>query len=166
MLILIAGITGNIGQYAAHHALNLGHGVRGLSRSPDKLDSAISDKCESLVRSSSYGDVESLDRACTGVDAIICAYSGTPELHLDGQLPLIRAAERAGIRRYLSASHNNDWRKVNMGHMPVYDSVRMFHIQVALTSTIRPLHIFSGTFLDVLFGGPGQGEFTPDIGGV
>lgn len=53
-----------------------------------------------------------------------------------------------------------------MGDMPVYDSVRMFHFQVALTSTIRPLHIFSGTFLDILLGGPGQGEFTPDIGGV
>jgi len=42
MLILIAGITGNIGHYAARHAFELGHEVRGLSRSPDKLDPLFS----------------------------------------------------------------------------------------------------------------------------
>jgi hypothetical protein len=138
----------------------------GLSRSPDKLDPSILNRCESFVRSKTYYDIEALDRACAGVDAIICAYSGTPELHLGGQLLLLRAAERAGVKRYLAASHNNNWQKVAMGDVPVYDPTRMFHIQAALTSTIKPLHIFSGTFLDVLFGGEGQGDFTPDVGGV
>lgn len=166
MLILIVGITGNVGHYAARHALGLGHQVRGLSRSPNKLDPSILEECESFVRSTAYYDIEALDRACAGVDAIICAYSGAPELHLDGQLLLLRAAERAGVKRFMAASHNNDWRKIEMGDMPVYDPARMFHIQAALTSTIKPLHIFSGTFLDVLFGGEGQGDFTPDVGGV
>ncbi len=166
MLILIAGITGNIGQYATRHALSLGHQVRGLSRSPNKLDPSILEKCESFIRSTTYYDVDALERACAGVDAVICAYSGLPELHLDGQLLLLRAAERAGVKRFMAASHNNDWRKIAMGDMPVYDPTRMFHIQAALTSTIKPLHILSGTFLDVLFGGDGQGDFTPAVGGV
>lgn len=166
MLILIAGITGNIGQHAARHALSLGHRVRGLSRTPTKLDSSIYAELESFVPSTSWYDVGALDKACAGVEAIICAYAGTPELHLEGQLLLLRTAERAGVRRFLAASHNNDWRKIKMGDVPIYDPIRMFHIQAALSSSIKPLHIFSGTFLDVLFGGEGQGDFTPDVGGI
>ena len=49
--------------------------------------------------------------------------------------------------------------------MPIYDPARAFHMQVALTSSIKPLHIFSGTFMDVIFGGEGQGAFTPREGG-
>lgn len=166
MLILIAGITGNIGQHAANYALSLGHQVRGLSRSPNKLDPEIYNKLESFVPSTSWYDVGAVDKACAGVEAVICVYSGTPELHLDGQLFLLRGAERANVKRFLAASHNNDWRKIKIGDVPIYDSVRMFHIQAALSCSIKPLHIFSGTFLDVLFGGEGQGDFTPDVGGV
>ncbi|KAH0348606.1 NAD(P)-binding protein, partial [Aureobasidium melanogenum] len=166
MLILIAGITGNIGQHAARHALTLGHQVRGLSRTPDKLDASIMARCEDFVCSTTYYDIAALEQACAGVDAVICAYAGIPELHLEGQLLLLRAAERAGVTRFLAASHNNDWRKVAMGEVPVYDPARMFHVQAALTSTIKALHIFSGTFVDVLFGGQGQGNFTPEVGGV
>lgn len=166
MLILIAGITGNIGQYAARHALDLGHQIRGLGRSPDKLDPADIASYESFVQSKTYYDIKALDRACAGVDAVICAYSGLPELHLDGQLLLLRAAERAGVKRFMAASHNNDWRKVQPGQVPIYDPSRMFHAQAALTSSIKPLHIFSGTFVDVFFGLEGQGDFTPNVGGV
>ncbi|ETS62417.1 nad dependent epimerase [Moesziomyces aphidis] len=165
MLILIAGITGNIGQLAARYALQLGHQVRGFSRSPDKLDPPVAQGLEGFIRSSSYYDVPALDRACAGVDAVICAYSGTPELHLDGQLLLLRAAERAGIKRYLAASHNNDWRKIGMGDVPIYDPIKCFSIHAALTSPIKPLFIISANFLDVFFGGEGQGDFTPAVGG-
>ena len=115
MLILIAGITGNVGQHAARYALSIGHSVRGLSRSPEKLDSNITARLESFVNSQTYYDVPALDAACAGVDAIICAYSGLPMLHLDGQLLLLRAAERAGVKIFFAASFNNDWRKLKLG---------------------------------------------------
>lgn len=118
------------------------------------------------MTSQTYYDIPALDAACAGVDAIICAYSGLPELHLDGQSLLLRAAERAGVKIFFAASFNNDWMKVEIGDVPVYDPTRMFHIQAALTSTIKPLHIIGGTFLEVLLGGEGQGDFTPDVGGV
>lgn len=98
MLILIAGVTGNIGQHAARSGLHHGHQVRGLGRSPDKLNPKIRSELESFVISSTYYDIAALDRAVTGVDAVICAYSGLPELALDGQLLLLRAAERAGVK--------------------------------------------------------------------
>lgn len=98
MLILIAGITGNLGKHLARAALEKGHQVRGLGRSPDRLDAKTKDQLESFVVSSSYYDIPALDRAMIGVDAVICAYSGRPELVLDGNLLLLRAAERAGIK--------------------------------------------------------------------
>lgn len=91
MLILIAGITGRSG-------LDRGHQVRGLGRSPDKLDHGVRSQLESFVVSSTYYDIAALEQAATGVDAVTCAYGGLPELMLDGQLLLLRAAERAGVK--------------------------------------------------------------------
>lgn len=98
MLILIAGITGNIGQQAAKAGLERGHEIRGLGRSPHKIDSTILSSLESFVQSKTYYDVPALEQAVKGVDAVICAYAGLPELALDGQLLLLRAAERAGVK--------------------------------------------------------------------
>jgi len=98
MLILIAGITGNIGQKTALAGISSGHQIRGLGRSPQKLHSSISSNLESFVSSQNYYDISALEKAVQGVDAVICAYAGLPELVLDGQLLLLRAAERAGIK--------------------------------------------------------------------
>ncbi|KAJ9661277.1 hypothetical protein H2198_002020 [Neophaeococcomyces mojaviensis] len=166
MLILIAGITGNIGLHAARHALAIGHQVRGLGRSPDKLDPNVRQQLESFITSSSYSDITALDRAAFGVDAVICAYGGLPELHLDAQLLLFRAVERAGVKRYLAASWNYDWRKIPFESEPIYDAARMFHSQVSITSNVKPLHIFSGMLVDVFFNRGGDKGFLPKDCGV
>jgi uncharacterized protein YbjT (DUF2867 family) len=44
MLILIAGITGNIGQKLAIEAETRGHAVRGLGRNRNKLSRNVDDK--------------------------------------------------------------------------------------------------------------------------
>ncbi|KAL0480566.1 NAD(P)-binding protein [Acrasis kona] len=113
-----------------------------------------------------YYDIQALDRAVKGVDAIICAYSGLPELHLDGQLLLLRAAERSGVERFLAAGWNYDWRNISLGDEPIYDAAIAFHAQASITSTIKPLHIFSGMFVEVFFGACGQAGFTPRDNGV
>jgi hypothetical protein len=63
-----------------------------------KLDQAIYLRLEMFVESNNYYDTSALEQACQGVDAVICAYGGLPELALDGQLLLLRACERAGIK--------------------------------------------------------------------
>lgn len=166
MLILIAGVTGNIGSHAARHALAGGHQVRGLGRSPDRLHLNVREQLESFVVSSSYYDIEALDRAVHGVDAVICTYGGLPELHLDAQLLLLRAAERAGVKRYLAASWNYDWRKIPFQSEPIYDAARMFHTQVSITSRIKPIHVFSGMLVDVFFNRGGDKGFLPKDCGV
>jgi uncharacterized protein YbjT (DUF2867 family) len=98
MLILIAGITGNMGKHLAQSALDRGHQVRGLGRSPKNLPSKLRDELENFIVSSSYYDISAIEQAVHGVDAVVCAYAGLPELQLDAQLILLRAAERAGLK--------------------------------------------------------------------
>jgi len=101
MLILIAGITGNMGKHLAQSALDRGHQIRGLGRSPKSLTSELRYKLERFIVSSSYYDIPAIEQAVRGADAIVCAYSGLPELQLEGQLILLRAAERAGVKVYI-----------------------------------------------------------------
>ena len=39
-----------------------------------------------------------MDRATRGVDAIICSFAAVPEMYMESQMLLIRAAERAGVK--------------------------------------------------------------------
>lgn len=85
------------------------------------------------MQSTRYYDIGALDCACAGgVDAVVCAYSGIPEL--EGQLLLLRAAERGGIRRFLAASWNYDWTALQLGQSESYDPYISFR---RATSTCR-----------------------------
>ncbi|PSN67482.1 NAD(P)-binding protein [Corynespora cassiicola Philippines] len=165
MLILVTGITGNLGLRLLDSAVSRGHQVRGLGRSSDKLTGDQRSKLESFVEIRNYYDIEALDKACTGVDAVICAYAGNPIMHLDGQLLLLRAAERAGITRFLAASWNCDWRVLQLGMHQSYDACIAFYQQAKLTSTIKPIYILCGALAEVYFSVPGHGNFSPAYNG-
>lgn len=87
-----------VGRPCAEAALARGHSVRGLGRSPEKLGQDLYRCLERFEKSNGIYDLDALDRAVAGVDAVICAYGCEPELVVDGQLLLLRAAERAGVK--------------------------------------------------------------------
>lgn len=166
MLVLIAGATGNLGQKLIQSLHDRGHQVRALARDPSKLNTTLQGKLESFVKFTNYYDIDALDRASHGVDAVICAYNGVPELHLDGQLLLLRAAERAGVKRYVAATWNYDWRDMVLGMHESFDPILSFHAQAELNSTIKPLYILCGAFAEVFFSSPGHGDFSPANHGI
>ncbi|KAF2754680.1 hypothetical protein EJ05DRAFT_503632 [Pseudovirgaria hyperparasitica] len=166
MLILVVGATGNLGQLLAQAALDRGHRVRALGRSPDKLSASLATQLESFVRSENYYDIPALDRACHSVDAIIVAYQGIPTLQLEGQLLLLRSAERAGVKRFVSTSWNYDWRNTSLGQQDSYDAYISFRRHVELSSSIKPIYIFTGVLAEVLFSVDGHGDFSPRNHGV
>ncbi|EIT81921.1 NAD dependent epimerase/dehydratase, putative [Aspergillus oryzae 3.042] len=102
MLVLVAGVTGNLGSRMIDSFISRGHQVRGLGRNPSKLPSELRQKLENFVEVSSSVDVTGLEKACHGVDAVVCAYQGHPELVVEGQLLLLRAAERMGVKRFVA----------------------------------------------------------------
>ncbi|UPK90532.1 hypothetical protein LCI18_001467 [Fusarium solani-melongenae] len=157
MLVLIAGISGNMGTRLARAATSRGLSVRGLGRDASKVPEDV--KLESFVTSTSYYDIPAIEKAVQGVDSIICAYMSTDVLILDGQLILLRAAERAGVKIFFPASWNNDWTKNKFGDFEHYDTYIAFQHQAALTSPIKPVYIFNGFFESLLFTVFGPGGF-------
>jgi hypothetical protein len=159
MLVLIAGITGSLGQRLARVAISRGLSVRGLGRNPENLAPELSGQLESFVKSNSYYDIPALDKAVTGVDAVINAYAPTPVLDLDGHLLLLRAAERAQIKVFIASSWSRDWTNIKFGDFEHYNNHIAFEHQIATTSSIRPVYILSGLFADLLFTQYGPGGF-------
>lgn len=98
MLVLIAGITGTCGQHLARAAMAADHRVRGLTHDSDDLEPDIGEGLESFVKMDHAYDVQALAEACKDVDAVMCAYRWEPQLIVEGQLLLLRAAERAGVK--------------------------------------------------------------------
>lgn len=166
MLVLIAGVTGKLGTLLARAALERGLRVRGLGRHPESLDPTIASQLESFVSSTSYYDIPALDKAVTAVDAVICAYAPEPVLDLEGHLLLLRAAERAGVKIFHASSWNADWRKYSFGEFEHYDTHIAFERHVDITSTIKPVYVFTGVFAELLFCPVGPGCFSKDESGA
>ncbi|KAL6407464.1 hypothetical protein AUP68_10296 [Ilyonectria robusta] len=150
MLVLVTGVTGNLGLHLIESLVSRGHQLS---------------KLESFVEIKNYYDTDALDTACAGVDAVICAYAGTPLMHLDAQLILLRAAERAGVTRFHAASWNCDWRELKIGMHQSYDACIAFYQQAKLTSSIKPIYILTGGLTEVYFSLPGHGNFSPAYNG-
>ncbi|KAK8095475.1 hypothetical protein PG999_013497 [Apiospora kogelbergensis] len=166
MLVLIAGITGHVGQHLARAAIKHGLSVRGLGRSPQKLDPSI--QIESFVTIQDYyDDTPQLTAAMEGVEAVIVANAGHAELQLDAQLLLLRTAERSNtVRVFHAQSWSYDWRTFQLGEHEMYDPFLMFARQAALSvRRLRPLYLFTGVLGEVLFGAAGHHSFAPQNGG-
>ncbi|KAK1705166.1 NAD(P)-binding protein [Colletotrichum acutatum] len=152
MLVLVTDATGNIGQRLVDALHARGHQVRGLGRNPAKLTDARRAKLEGFVITRSHYDIEALDHGCKGADAVICAYGVFPtELQFDGQLLLLRAAERANIRRFVLSTWNNDWGRDPLGIHESYDSFIAFRRIAEISSPIKPIYIFTGVLAEVFW---------------
>lgn len=159
MLILIVGITGNLGQRLAKAAIGRGLRVRGLGRDPTKLPPALHASLELFEVSASYYDIPAMERALAGgVDAVICAYSTDPVLYLDGALLLLRAAERAHVGVFVAPTWTSNWTQIQYGDFAIYNSLIAFRDHAALTSSIRPVYIINGSFAEYLLT-EGTGSF-------
>ncbi|KAI6754806.1 hypothetical protein HG530_012558 [Fusarium avenaceum] len=160
-LVLIAGITGALGQRLARAALSKGLRVRGSGRNPGKLSRDLTENLESFVEFKSYDDTGAIERAVKGVDAVICAYQADPVLNIDGCLLLLRAAEKADTKVFVAPTWNSNWTTLKFGDFELYNSLLALSDHAAATSSIKPVYIINGFFADLLLL-PGMGPFESD----
>ena len=109
MQVLVVGGTGTLGRQIARRALDQGHDVRCMVRTPRKA-SFLQEWGVELTR----GDLlepASLDYALDGVDAVIDAATSRPDdprsiyqTDWDGKLNLLKACDRAGVKRFVFLS--------------------------------------------------------------
>ena len=159
MLILIAGITGTLGQRLASVAISRRISIRGLGRNPDALSPELSPHLKAFIKSTSYYDIPALEKAVSGVDAVINAYALVPVLDLDGHLLLLRAAERANIKISIASSWSRDWTNLKFGDFEHYNNHIVFEHQIATTRSIRPVSVLTGLFADLFYTPYGPGGF-------
>jgi uncharacterized protein YbjT (DUF2867 family) len=108
-VILIAGGTGNLGLQLVPYLNSLGATVRVLTRDPERARQRLGETPELVL-----GDVRSpqtLEAAVNGADAVVSAMTGfgpgaqgSRVVDYEGNLNLIRAAEAAGVRRFVLVS--------------------------------------------------------------
>jgi putative NADH-flavin reductase len=107
MKLLILGISGRTGKLVAEEAINRGHHVVGIARDPE----SVSIKNAEIVKGTPY-DFETVQKAITGCDAVICALSlfhSSQSLFGKIRTPLdsmsvstknaVKAMEETGIKR-------------------------------------------------------------------
>ena len=106
--VLVAGGTGMLGNQIATHLLDQSDvDVRLLLRAAVPPDPVKAQAIETLVNRGAgvvLGDVNdppSLEAATAGVDVVVSALKGGPDIILDGQIALAQAAAGHGVRRFL-----------------------------------------------------------------
>jgi uncharacterized protein YbjT (DUF2867 family) len=119
--VLLAGATGMLGGRIAHHLLEQPDArvrllVRDMTSKKHALD-AFAAKGAELIEGD-LADPASLDRATQGVDVIVSAVQGGPDVIIDGQVALAAAGKRNGLRRILPSDFGLDLFKATPANMP------------------------------------------------
>ncbi len=109
MQVLVVGGTGTLGRQIAKAAIDEGHQVRCMVRTPRKAAFLQEWGCE--ITKGDLLDTDSLDYSLEKIDAVIDAATGRPddpkssyEIDWDGKLNLYRACDRLGIKRVIFMS--------------------------------------------------------------
>ncbi|RYP69657.1 hypothetical protein DL769_005227 [Monosporascus sp. CRB-8-3] len=131
MFVLKPGITGMCGQPLAHAALAKGHQVRGPGRNPGKLSKDLSATLKRFAKMTDIYDLAALQKAV-----------------VEGELLLLRVAERAGVKGFHAVPWNYDWTGNRLGDHETYDRYVSFCNHARASSTIKPIYGFTGTILE------------------
>ncbi len=156
--VLLAGATGMLGSQIARCLLDQPDArVRLLVRGGDAgkraaLDPLLARGAE--IIEGDLADRASLDRATRGVDVIVSAVQGGPDVIIDGQVALAEAGRRNGVRRILPSDFALDLFKATPGEHMVFDLRRAADERIAATG-IEHVHVLQGGFMDLFKPGAG-----------
>lgn len=119
MKLLVVGATGTLGRQIVRRALDEGHDVRCLVRSPQRA-SFLREWGVELVRGN-LTKPDTLPAALAGIDAVIDAATARPsesvlEVDWQGKVNLIEATRTAGVQRFIFISILNSER---FPHVPL-----------------------------------------------
>ena len=164
--ILLAGATGMLGGRIVHYLLEQPEArvrllVRDITGKKHALDPFAAKGAE--VIEGDLTDPASLDRATQGVDVIVSAVQGGPDIIIDGQVALAEAAKRNGVRRILPSDFGLDLFKATPGEHAAFDWRRTADERIAAIG-IEQVNILQGGFMQLFM--PGMGAIDLDKGTV
>ena len=155
--ILLAGATGMLGGRIAHYLLEQPDArvrllVRDIAGKKHALDSFATKGAELIE--GDLADPASLDRATHGVDVIVSAVQGGPDIIVDGQVALAAAGKRNGVRRILPSDFGLDLFKATPGEHAAFDWRRTADERIAAIG-LEQVNILQGGFRERVM--PGMG---------
>lgn len=157
--VLLAGATGMFGRQIAQQLLHQPEArVRLLVRGGDTadkrgaLDPLLTRGAETIE--GDLADRGSLDRATRGVDVIVSAVQGGPDIIIDGQVALADIGRRNGVRRILPSDYALDLFKATPGEHMMFDLRRTADEKIAATG-LEHVHVLQGGFMDMFKPGAG-----------
>lgn len=154
--ILLAGATGNLGGLIARALLDQpGVQLRCLVRPGTRDRAEALARAGAVIVEADLADPDALGRACKGVSTVVSALQGGPDVIIDAQLRLLRAARTAGVRRFIPSDYSFNFFALADGENVNSDWRRAFaRAADAERGPVELVHIMNGCFLDrgVLFG--------------
>ncbi len=166
--ILLAGATGKLGSRIASHLLEQSETkLRVLVRdteNPVKRDALrpLLDRGAEVLEGH-LADRDSLDRATKGVDVIVSAVQGGPDVIIHGQVTLAEAGKRNGVRRILPSDYALDLFEATPGEHLMFDLRRTANQQIADIG-LEQVNVLQGAFMEMF--APGAGTIDYDAGTV
>ena len=156
--VLLVGATGMLGRELARHLLDQPEArlrllVRGGAAGKSTVLGPLLAGGAELVEGD-LTDHASLDRATQGVDVIVSAVQGGPEVIVDGQVALAEIGRRNGVRRILPSDFALDLFKATPGEHMMFDLRRQADAAIAATD-LEHVHVLQGGFMEMLRPGAG-----------
>lgn len=153
--VLIVGATGNLGPYIVKALVKNGHHVSALMRSTSIADisktQALTDQGVQLLEGS-FEDYDSLRRACHKKDVVISCAGGDQIMN---QIHLARAAEDAGVEKFIPSEFGIDPYVAEKGSCDLFDAKAAVQEQIKETG-IGFTPIYTNGFME--FWATGLGE--------
>ncbi len=162
--VLLVGATGMFGSHIARQLLDQPDAqVRLLLRTTEGADknpvvAPFLERGAAIVEGS-LGDRDSLNRATQGVDVIVSAIQGGPDVIVDGQVTLAEVGRDNGVRRILPSDYALDLFKATPGEHTMFDLRRNADEAIGATG-IEHVHVLQGAFMEMF--GPGMGTIDYD----
>ncbi|RJL22972.1 NmrA family NAD(P)-binding protein [Bailinhaonella thermotolerans] len=154
--VFVAGATGLLGGQIVRALLDQGAHVRALVRpgAPEEKKNALTglraDGLE-LVEGDITDPAERLAEAVGDATTVISAVQGGPEVIVEGQVNLVRAAEKAGAKRFIPSDFAFDLTKLDDGDNFMIDWRRQ--AAAALTGAgVEVVSVLNGAFYEVMIG--------------
>jgi nucleoside-diphosphate-sugar epimerase len=153
--VLFVGVTGWLGNLVAHALLDQGNAalsglVRQGATTPEKSKKIADLQARGMTTATGdLSDRASLAKACEGIEVVVSAVQGGPEVIIEGQRNLLAAAEAAGVKRMIPSVFSVDLPQLDF-HDNVNLDLRKTFDESFASSKVAPTSVYCGGFLDVI----------------
>jgi nucleoside-diphosphate-sugar epimerase len=150
-LVAVAGAAGKLGRLVVDSLLaRPGVRVRALVRDPAKAGLPRSDRLEVVAFDAALASGAQREAAVRDAFAIVSTLQGGPDVIVDAQLALLRAAKAAGARRFIASAYSYDFFALPEGINVNSDWRRRLAIEARadVSASFEVVHVLQGIFAD------------------